>query len=264
MFGIRCRREREAELRAEAERLIAEHGVSGALAVAVERFYANYVDPEARDRAGALRTAIKAVAGLGSLDTATRYHLLNEREPAAAVQQRCVFSALAGLHAPAPQGRAVFSEQSLGVGLTGRCPNLSCALVRSGPRGHTGWGWAQSPPTPKTRTGPAAPEIRRATQALILERRNARAQSQLNPRILRKFPASASCIFSVKCLTHSSASPAAGRDNVVLSPRSLELASGKSGVIARIQLVTFVLSTPVPKSPASANAGSLLCVFPTS
>lgn len=39
MFGITARRERESRLQAEAERLIAAHGVGGALAKAVDLLY---------------------------------------------------------------------------------------------------------------------------------------------------------------------------------------------------------------------------------
>ena len=80
MFGRKARRRHAKDLRSRAAWLIEQHGVSGALVVATERFYQAGEDREAQDRACELRSAIKQAAGLGSLDTATRYLVLNEQE----------------------------------------------------------------------------------------------------------------------------------------------------------------------------------------
>ena len=80
MFGRKARRERESNLQAEAERLIGEDGVGEALAVVVRRTYDVWNDPAAVSDAHALRSAIKRAAGLGSLDTSTRYLVLDKQE----------------------------------------------------------------------------------------------------------------------------------------------------------------------------------------
>ena len=84
MFGWKARKREQEELRAEAERLILQHGVGEALAELTLRSYDGWEDPAIQAEVHALRSAVKEVAGLSSLDTATRYLVLNEQEERAA------------------------------------------------------------------------------------------------------------------------------------------------------------------------------------
>ena len=73
MLGRTAKRRRQDALHREAERLIVEHDVSGALVYAVRQIYDALGRAKDQARAEELRAAIKTVAGLGGLNTSTRY-----------------------------------------------------------------------------------------------------------------------------------------------------------------------------------------------